>query len=648
MTGSWFVPDTGTGDKVYIRDKEYGWLPGTVVETENHDLAGKNDPRALVRIELPASWTTATICNQDYDNVAKKEQWVSLKDYPKLQLPLQNEGVACRDMAELPHLHEAAILYQVKERHAQHKPYTRVSEIVVAVNPCEWISDLYSEEEQRMYAENFVWKALDQDGSGEEKKDDSVHVASSTSFKSSFDRLGYEPHVYEASALAYRGLVQDRTDQTILVSGESGAGKTETVKIVLQHLATMEHFAPAQMKDRKGKRLATASDDLVKHIVESSSLFEAFGNAKTFSNDNSSRFGKVTRLQFHYQPDNICGLQGSTCETCLLETSRVVSHVAGERSFHIFYQLLAAPSLVKADLLGLGWGDLSVDDFKLLNHSGACRPAAGTSDSDMWTQTMKSLEFFDWKGDSLRTLLRALGVILQLGNLTFEETEDGHAKVSSREDLDSLAEAIGIPAELLEVALTWRVIKTAQEQVEVPLDAESAKDVCDALIKKTYSVIFDSVVRRVNFLTNAPTSSKACGTISMVDLFGFESFEVNRFEQLCINYVNEKMQHKYVQDNLRRYKAEYKEEGIELFDYKLVDNSDILQLLEGRTGIIDSLNEESVRPRGSNEVRKAALEQATWWNVSGSRYLTLSIMRVLSLRRLLCIRSRKLMSQTTA
>lgn len=474
-------------------------------------------------------------------------------------------------------------------------------------------------------------------GQGEEKKDESTRDASSTAFASSFDKLGYEPHVYEVSALAYRGLAQDRKDQVILVSGESGAGKTESVKIVLQHLATLEQSAPKKKTSQDAAALgelvrravgssslfeafgktkttseqaapkkestqdSAAFGKLVRRVVVSSPLFEAFGNAKTLNNNNSSRFGKVTRLQFAIQPDNICSLQGSTYETCLLETSRVVAQGAGERSFHIFYQLLAAPRDVKSGLLGPDWAEATAADFAFLSKSGDVCLGGVVSDADSWERTMHALKFFEWKGKSLRALVQALGIVLRLGNLTFEDEEEG-AAITSRTALDQVAHSMGIAPNKVEHALTHRIIKMAQDEVAVPLNAEAAKDACDALVKKIYEIIFDAVVQSVNTQTNAPSDSEEHGTVSLVDIFGFESFEVNRFEQLCVNYVNEKIQHRYVEDNLRRCKAEYKKEGIELLDYKLIDNTLVLDLLEGRSGVISALNEESVRPNGSNEV----------------------------------------------
>jgi myosin-5 len=427
------------------------------------------------------------------------------------------------------------------------------------------------------------------------------------------------------------------------VSGESGAGKTETVKIVLQHLVTLEQSAPKKESSQDVEALSdllrravgsstmfeafggaktttpleesapkrernqdsAAFGKLVRRVVVSAPLFEAFGNAKTLNNHNSSRFGKVTRLQFAIQPDNICSLQGSTYETCLLETSRVVAQGAGERNFHIFYQLLAAPRDVKIRLLGPGWAEATAADFAFLSQSGdGCK--AGVSDSDSWEQTMHALKFFEWKGNSLQALVQALGIILRLGNLTFKDTEDGVA-ITSLTALEQVAYSMGIAPNTVEHALTHRIIKMSQDEVSVPLNAESAKDACDALVKRIYEIIFDAVVQTVNTQTNAPNDSEGHGTVSLVDIFGFESFEVNRFEQLCVNYVNEKIQHRYVEDNLRRCKAEYIKEGIELLDYKLIDNTLVLDLLEGRSGIISALNEESVRPNGSNEVRTTTL-----------------------------------------
>jgi len=435
-------------------------------------------------------------------------------------------------------------------------------------------------------------------------------IASSTPFSSWYEQLGHEPHVYEVSALAYRGLVLEGKDQTILVSGESGSGKTETVKVILKHLAIIDVVSLSADDCNKNEGSSNPfslnrdrkSEEMIQKIVDSSPIFEAFGNAKTVSNHNSSRFGKVTRLHFRSRDIGIYSLEGSTCDTYLLETSRVVSHAPGERSFHIFYQLLSLPSKKKIELLGPEWKLSSIGDFRYLSASGR---RGSSADAKMAETTLKALEVFQWSDLYLQTLMRALGTVLRLGNITFAESEAGEARIASLEELAKLAASFGIEREEIEKALTRRDIKNSYENLTVPLSAEYAKDACDALAKTLYSRVFQSIVRAVNGETGSPidqSNRSEFSVISLVDIFGFEKFENNRFEQLCVNYTSEKLQQKYVQDNLRRYRAEYQREGIEIADLEEFDNLSTLRLFEGPKGIISLLNEECVLLEGSSEV----------------------------------------------
>ena len=424
-------------------------------------------------------------------------------------------------------------------------------------------------------------------------------------FGSIYDKLGFDPHVYETSCLAYRGLALSGQNQTILVSGESGAGKTETVKIVMSHLATLEQTRPWASVSRDNETVIT-------RVLESSPVFEAFGNAKTLRNDNSSRFGKFTQLQFKLSnktEDNqkipSCSLAGSVCITYLLEKTRVVSHSPGERTYHIFYQLMAAPNDFKRYI----WEELdgaTIDDFRYLVPC-AVNEIDGVTDEEQWPRTLEALKVFQFEGNRLQSLMRALCAVLQLGNLTFDhdpaaEHEEGGTIITSIDELNRLAKLMGIPAEVLETCMTMRLIKTGYDEVNVQLRPSVAKEACDALAKEIYAQIFELLVRNINEYTRAEAHHKhEFGLISLLDIFGFERFKVNRFEQLCINYANEQLQHKYVLDNFRQVQEEYEAEGIEIFDFKVVDNSDVLNLLEGRLGLIISLNEECVRPKGNDE-----------------------------------------------
>ena len=436
------------------------------------------------------------------------------------------------------------------------------------------------------------------ESTSEEKKDENIVATSSTSFESFYDRLGHEPHIYEVSASAYRGLTLDGKDQTILVSGESGAGKTETVKLVLRHLSTIDMAALSADISPKNK----TNEDMINYVVESSPVFEAFGNARTCSNHNSSRFGKVTRLHFALGDVGMYTLAGSSFRTYLLETSRVANHSPGERCFHIFYQLLAASSSFKAEHLGEEWTQATASNFRYLSGMMDCG-TPGETDADIWETTLEALEFFDWKGYALTMLLGALGIVLRLGNLCFGELSEGEARIETQDELELLAKIIGIPTDVIEKAMTRRSLKTRQDELSVPLSCESAKEGCDALAKKLYSRIFASVVRNINEQTSSPGSEQH-NVVSLIDIFGFERFVVNRYEQLCINYTNEALQHKYVKDNLQRHRVEYEKEGLQWLDMKQFDNTETLELFEGTKGIINALTEESVLPNGNNAVRK--------------------------------------------
>lgn len=609
--------------EVYIKDDSYCFLPATILE--------HLDDHALVAIELPDSWQDTTVIYKDkkagsgtslhpsmkkvpssdlellvseFGIPADRLRKVFYSDYDGGDLPKQNTrgGIGKRDMADLMELHSAAILYNLKERHALQKPYTRVGDIMIAMNPFVWIDELYLTETRDLYSKNLIWLSHED----EEIQSNDFHLNEQ---KKMYDRLGFEPHVYEVSALAYRGLAVTGTDQTILVTGESGAGKTETAKIVMNHLATVQLTRPEGVDDSHH-----ASQEIVARVIKSSPVFEAFGNAKTTRNNNSSRFGKFIRLQFMVEPIAVAklggrevpyaDLVGCMVSTYLLEKNRVVFHAEGERSFHIFYQLLAAPSEFKEELWPF-FNESTPDDFLYTAGGGALNEYAA-----LWNDTREALKLFKIKDDSLVVLMRALGIVLQLGNLVFDHDpsiEHEHSSfISNNEELERLSTMMGVSVNDLQDAMTSRTLKTPdQGSIRVQLTPAAAKEACDALAKEIYSRIFDRIVRQINEYTMQAESGQgrhsSLGHISLLDIFGFEQFETNRFEQLCINYANEKLQSKYVLDNFNEIKSEYLEEGVDLYDFRLVDNSEVLNMLEGRHGLIEILNEECLRPKGNDE-----------------------------------------------
>lgn len=470
-------------------------------------------------------------------------------------------------------------MYNLKDRHTKSLLYTRTGDIVLAVNPYQWFHDLYSWKQRQMYAQAMVW-----------------NNAPSGKQQGAVDpRAFLKPHVYEASCLAYKGLFRNGDDQSILVSGESGAGKTETVKILLGDLASVQRGPNAKMEDMH--------NGIVQRVLDSNPLLEAFGNAQTLRNDNSSRFGKFLQLQFDRQPSK-CVLAGSKCEVYLLEKSRVTLHHLEERTYHIFYQLLAAPEETKREI----WEGLEDTDAESFDYVGWSETDTieGKTDAERFHLTVQALEFVGVKGESLLGLWRAICIVLQLGNLEFEPTSDDECKVSSEEELEDLSQLMGVPVKKLAKAFTIRHVKAKSENFQVYMTADKAKESADAFAKELYAKTFLWLVRTINDATSAEKNynnakGRDFGIVGLLDIFGFESFEVNRFEQLCINYANEKLQQKFTQDIFRSVQEEYEMEGIKLEEITYDDNTDVLDLVEGKMGLLAFLNEECVRPKGNDK-----------------------------------------------
>jgi myosin-5 len=573
------MADDGGGaqaNNVYIRSDEFAWVPARLVEQD----------KETAKVAIPQYEAEEFIASDGgAAAVGFKSAVVKLKDYPGRMLPLQNCGkdgtlTEVDDMVDLPYLHEAAILFNLKARHIQGKPYARVADIVIAVNPYQWMTDLYTDEVRMHYAQKLVWETSEKD-----------------------PRIGLPPHIYEVSSLCYKGLALNKQNQSILVSGESGAGKSETVKICMNHIATVQ-------QDPNDKQEGQTM--VVKRILDSNPLLEAFGNAKTRRNDNSSRFGKYIMLQFHHIPQTDpnekprAALAGSACDVYLLEKSRVVYNEDVERTYHIFYQLLAAPEEKKIEI----WKGLKGTKNESFTYVGPAPHVLidGMEDGDHFGHTAEALALVGVEGDSYLTLFRAIAASLQLGNMTFapKPGNDEETVITSKKEFKDLAELLACDTGILEKAFTERTIKTRGEEYKVPLKSDVSKESADAFAKEIYAKVFLWLVRAINDATcaenNYPNGKDIeYGLIGLLDIFGFESFPINGFEQLCINYCNEKLQQKFTRDIFRTVQEEYTSEGLNLDDIKYDDNSDVLALIEDKVGLIKQLNEECVRPKGNDE-----------------------------------------------
>ena len=647
---------------VYILDKEHSWIPAIVKERISNVVhlsvpQYKNEQAIQCDGGRAASkgFRTETIDLNDDQNQIK---------YPNRYLPLQNvnnEGLlqVVDDMVDLPFLHEAAILYNIKARHVESLPYSRTGDIILACNPYQWFHHLYSIEVRNRYSQALVWnsKFTAENNNNNNNNNQNAGINPTTSedsqmsqrqrSKDSDPRTLLPPHVYETSCLAYKGLLTEQADQSILVSGESGAGKTETVKILMHNLASIQEETNAAKKNSKtGKQ----EYSIVQRVLDSNPLLEAFGNATTLRNDNSSRFGKYLQLQYDITSTGGSSpaiLAGSKCEVYLLEKSRVTHHHDSERTYHIFYQLLAAPEELKIAI----WDGLEDTDTESFCYVGPTEinVIEGKTDSERFQLTLQALELIGVRGEILQMLLRAICVVLQLGNIEFVPAQlesssamlalgihhqPGHAikgddsenhdasDISSIDELEELSELMGMSdidddskiSIALRKSLTVRSIEARGEVFAVPLTPVKAKESTDAFAKEIYAKAFLWLVRTINDATsseknyrrvdsqNKIASSKIeFGVIGLLDIFGFETFEVNRFEQLCINYCNEKLQQKFTQDIFRSVQVEYENEGIQLEEITYDDNTDVLDLVEGRMGLLAFLNEECVRPKGSDK-----------------------------------------------
>uniref|UniRef100_A0A7S4RW83 Myosin motor domain-containing protein n=4 Tax=Ditylum brightwellii TaxID=49249 RepID=A0A7S4RW83_9STRA len=544
----------------------------------------------------------------------------------------------------MEYINEASMLYNLRQLYKRGCTYSRVGEIILSMNPFEWFTNLYSNEVQISYANQLIWR------------EEQGHRRLSARQLDDSNRLLYEPHLYETASHAYSALALGQKDQSILITGESGAGKTEAVKIIANYLTAVQTTHPSFSSSGGSGRAAGDDDEqpsaennkvnvqmaVVSKLSQSDIIFEAFGNAKTERNENSSRFGRLTKLFFAKgKEDNtaaemgneellddddatpICSVLGSSFETILIEKSRIVAHKINERTFHIFYQLLAAPYEFKESILQ-GFGSATRDSFRYIGDVDV-DTIGGRTDAENFEQTKSALATFGIEGEELNALMEALCISLHLGNLTFAPSRRSPraARVASEDEIKKLSSLTGLSRDEIESAVTTKLAKNKNGNVIVKLTQAQSRERCDGLAREIYHQIVVFLIDKMNkatspahFRGNADqvgqnkTDQEKVGCISLLDLFGFESFEKNGFDQFCINYSNEHLHNKYVRDKFISVKAEYEFEGIDIdFDYSAINNSGILNVMDGRMGLVPIMNEESVRPKGNSSafVYKAKL-----------------------------------------
>ncbi|CAB3253169.1 unnamed protein product [Arctia plantaginis] len=449
------------------------------------------------------------------------------------------------DMTRLHDLHEAALLWNLKLRYEQGLIYTYAGSILVAVNPYRPVDALYGLQTARRY-----------------------HAA---------EALGdLPPHLFAIAAAARASLPQP---QAILISGESGAGKTESTKLAVQFLAAVAPAPPGR---------APVSEQ----ILEAAPLLEAFGNARTPKNHNSSRFGKLLELYFK---DG--SLAGARVAHYLLEKSRIVTQSPGERNYHVFYELLAGLDQEQRRSRGL----LTAEHYFYLNQGGDSGGAGAGAD---WSALCGAMQVLGIGDAEREDIVRVLASVLHLGNVYFHRRQLRHGQegvqLGGGAEVRWAAHLLKVPAEALARALTTRVTAARAERMRSPLPIDQALDARDAFAKALYSSLFNWLVLRINSIVHRAGLHDA-HRISLLDIFGFEDLEENSFEQLCINYANETLQHYFNKHIFKLEQQEYQKERLEWSNLTWNDNSPVIQLLSKKpVGILHLLDDESNFPRASD------------------------------------------------
>ncbi|KAL9226908.1 hypothetical protein vseg_002666 [Gypsophila vaccaria] len=510
------------GANVWVEDKEFAWVPAEVV-----DFVGN-------RVQLLVTSSATTV--------------FSSPDKLHLRDPDADLG-GVDDMTKLTYLNEPGVLYNLKRRYALDNIYTYTGSILIAVNPFTRFPHLYN-----------------------------VHMMEQ--YKGApFGELS--PHVFAVADVAYRAMMSDKKSQSILVSGESGAGKTETTKLIMQYLTYM------------GGRAAGDDRSVEQQVLESNPLLEAFGNARTVRNDNSSRFGKFVEIQF----DKNGRISGAAIRTYLLERSRVVQITDPERNYHIFYQLCAS---------GENSEKYKLEDpqqFHYLNQSKTYE-LEGVSNADEYVKTRRAMTIVGISDSEQEAIFRTLAGILHLGNVEFSPgKEHDSSKLKDQRStfhLQMVADLFMCDVNLLLSSLCTRSIQTREGTIVKALDCSAAVSSRDALAKTVYSRLFDWLVEKINKSVGQDPNSRV--QIGLLDIYGFECFKHNSFEQFCINFANEKLQQHFNQHVFKMEQEEYNREEINWSYIEFVDNQDVLDLIEKKPiGIIGLLDEACMFPRSTHE-----------------------------------------------
>ncbi|XP_053993372.1 uncharacterized protein LOC128884203 isoform X2 [Hylaeus volcanicus] len=504
------------------------------------------------------------------------------------------------DLLLLEQLSMGSLLHNTKVRYLKNEIYTSVgSPILISMNPYTILPKLYSLETALLY-------------------------------RTSRENLSdLPPHLFRVAQASLTNLFSSECDQAIIISGESGAGKTEATKIILNYLSALKHLDKSHADPlctiattKLSSSSLGCSFGVENQIIQSNPILESFGNAKTIRNDNSSRFGKFTQVFFDMQSTDLIKAQISNY---LLEKSRIVVQQTNERNYHIFYQLCAGYNLLTAELQK----KLALDHVNKFNYVKGHQDLKNRDDLKDFHELLYCLKALHFTECDFAEIFSLLAAILHLGNVLFHSsTNDPDHLIldeASENSLTISSDLLGLPEEDLTRLLKFKTIKDAssQEEIVLPRNSHSFIFARDSLCKTIYERLFNYIVQRINAvlaekLQKNPNHTKdknltngtRIGSIGLLDIFGFEVFDVNSFEQLCINFANEQLQQHFNLHVFREEQSLYQEEGIEWNDIEFEDNSSILDALTHKAhGVFATLDSECLMPGGcdSNFLQKVLL-----------------------------------------
>ena len=486
------------------------------------------------------------------------------------------------DLVQMSVLNEPEILYNLSIRFRQDIIFTSIGPTLLVINPYKEIPHIFNEETMK-----------------------------------SFRKKNEMPHIYSVAFLAYTQLIENSKNQAIVISGESGAGKTETTKHAMKFLTTSAF----------GSKISNEETPIEEKILRCNPILEAFGNSKTIRNDNSSRFGKFVRLLIN---KNSKGINGATITSYLLEKSRLTAPSKGERNFHIFYHLLKGCDIKELAAFNLidavTKKTYKPEYFEYLKKS-QCYDVPKINDKELFYEVLASFNKTNFTNLEIKGIFRLLASILHLGNLFFdaENLTDTKPCTLKAGDLGAISQMLSVPENALLKALVFKTREIQGTIIESPQPLSECISMRDSLSKFLYEKLFNWLVKRLNLVIFPPEEISnlrkvrksikliresltqtdcATSSIGLLDIFGFENFETNSFEQLCINFTNEKLQQLYVSYVFKSEEKELIDQGLQGFLGQLAyqDNQGIIDLLDKYpSGVYDLLDESSSLGSGTDE-----------------------------------------------